>query len=57
MELKGLLPVPKKKPVQSILHVQCLISEDMELYIDQRIAQVLNLFIYLILPYMFRVFF
>jgi hypothetical protein len=29
----------------------------MKLYNDQRIAQVLNLFIYLLLPYMFRAFF
>jgi hypothetical protein len=29
----------------------------MELYNDQRNAQVFNLFIYLLLPYMFRVFF
>jgi hypothetical protein len=29
----------------------------MKLYIDQRNAQVFNLFIYLLLPYMFRAFF
>jgi hypothetical protein len=34
-----------------------LITQSMRLYNDQRNAQVFNLFIYLLLPYMFRAFF
>jgi hypothetical protein len=39
------------------LHNMCVIHYFLKLYNEQRNAQVFNLFIYLLLPYMFRAFF
>jgi hypothetical protein len=50
-------PITNAKLLLNKFYVVRTVHFGMKLYNDQRNAQVFNLFIYLLLPYMFRAFF